>query len=272
MRPAAGTLAGFLCVLLLSATGCATSGGSSGGWVVVKQPESPPPPPAARKKSPPDSDRKARGQERAARNHMRSAYKFLQKGKPDHAIRELEKARNAFGDSFWFHYYLGGAYYLKGMYEKAGDSWKTGNRYTNDRRLRSRLRTCQSFAANFYEGDRGSIGFLRAAIDLDDENRQARDLLKDLSGSDRNFSQGRADVQVGFVRPSGRGSAREQGNDDLEGRMPDDDGAEGYGRSKYGKDKEKVDRKTGRSKEKKEKPKKIRDKDLFREYFLIEMD
>jgi tetratricopeptide (TPR) repeat protein len=235
----------------------------------VGQPESSPPPPSQQTK-PHKKEKNNRGQEQAARNHMRSAYRFLQKGKPDHAMRELEKARNKMGSSFWFHYYMGGAYYFKGMYELAGDSWKMAYQYTNDHHLRSRLRTCQSYSINYQKGDEPSIGFLRMAIDMDRGNLHAQDLLRDLGGSGSGSSDGKSDVQVGFMRPSGSMSGED--NRYEEQRDDDDDGRNGHSKGKKGQQKD--DKKHGKSgkKEKKEKKyKKIRDKNRFSEYFLIEM-
>jgi tetratricopeptide (TPR) repeat protein len=182
---------------------------------------------------------------------MRSAYRFLQKGKPDHAMRELEKARRKMGNNYWFHYYMGGAYYFKGLYEKAGDSWTIAFSYTNDYRLRSRVRTCQSFAVNYSKGDEPSIGFLRTALDMDRDNRHARELLEDLVGSG-----GGSDVQVGFMRPSESAGAK-------------DNNYKGKAKSEKGQGKD--DRKKGKSVKEKKKPKKIRDKDRFRGYFMVEM-
>ena len=230
MRPRTVIIIGLVAVFLLANMGCTTSNGSSGGWVVVGQPGSSPPPPSQQPK-PNKKEKNNKGQQVAAQNHLRSAYKFLQKGKPDHAMRELEKARNKMGINYWFHYYMGGAYYFKGMYEMAGDSWNVAFRFTNDYRLRSRLRTCQSFAINYREGDEPSIGFLRNAIDMDGENRQARELLEDLGGSRSDPSES----------------------------------------SKGKKGREKDGPKHGKSGKKKEKSKKIRDKERFSAYFLVEL-
>ncbi len=235
MYPKTAITTAIAALFLISTMGCATSGGSSSGWIVVGQPASSPPP-ASQKAKPPKSKKANKGQETAARNHIRSAYRFLQKNKPDHAIREMEKARSKMGSDFWFHYYMGGAYYFKGMYERAGDSWKIAYRYTNDYRLRSRLRTSQSFAVHQLKGDEPSRGFLRMAIDMDGDNRHAREFLEDLVGSEGSPSDGSYDQSKG---KKGRG---------------------------------KDNRKQGKSGSKKEKSKKIRDKDRFRAYFMIEME
>jgi tetratricopeptide (TPR) repeat protein len=268
MHPRTLIISAVVAMFLSALIGCTTSDGSSGGWVVVGQPKSSPPPP--QKQPPPPKYKKGnRGQDRAARNHIRSAYRFLQKNKPDHAMRELEKARNKMGKSFWFHYYMGGAYYYKGMYELAGDSWKMAYRYTKDYRLRSRLRTCQSFAIHYLKGDEPSIGFLNMAIDIDRDNRHARELLEDLVGSGGAPSDSsRTGVQVGFMRPSGR----DGGNREEELRELEDDDDKSFGRSKTKKGREKDDRKHGKPGKKKEKPEKIRDKERFKAYFLIEME
>ena len=223
----------IMIIFLFSVAGCATSDGSSSGWIVIGNQGSSPSSPG--KKPPKNNTKNNKGQQVAAQNHLRSAYRFLEKGKPDHAIREMEKARNKMGSDFWFHYYMGGAYYFKGMYEMAGDSWKIAYRYTNDYRLRSRLRTSQSFAVNHLNGDEPSIGFLRMAIDMDVDNRHARELLEDLVGSAGGASGG------------------------------------SYGGSKGKKGRGKDDHKRGKSENKKEKPKKIRDKDRFSAYFMVEM-
>ena len=270
MHPRTAIITGLAAVFLLANMGCTTSSGSSGGWVVVGQPESSPPP-ASQQPKPHKNKKNNRGQEQAARNHMRSAYRFLQKGKPDHAMRELEKARNKMGSSFWFHYYMGGAYYFKGMYELAGDSWKIAYRYTKDHRLRSRLRTCQSYSVNYRKGDEPSIGFLRMAIDMDRDNRHAMDLMRDLGGSGGSPSDGKSDVQVGFMRPSGSTPDGDDRYEEQKARERDDDDDERYGDSKGKKGQKKDDRKHGKSGKKKEKYKKIRDKNRFSAYFLIEM-
>jgi hypothetical protein len=201
---------------------------------------------------------------------MRSAYRFLQKGKPEHAMRELEKARSKMGQNFWFHYYMGGAYYFQGMYVLAGDSWKIAYRYTNDHRLRSRLRTCQSYAINYRKGDEPSIGFLRMAIDNDQDNRHARELLRDLGGSVQAPAGKKQPPQVGFMRSSGSGADEGRSHEDVKGRdQDDDDDRNGKSKGKKGRDKD--DQRHGKSGKKKDKYKKIRDKERFSAYFMIEM-
>jgi len=271
MVPRTAIVKALLAVFLFTTMGCATSGGSSGGWIVVGQPETTPPPASRQTAPPPKKEKYNKGQETAGRNHIRSAYRFLQKNKPDHAMRELEKARNKMGNSFWFHYYMGGAYYFKGMYDRAGDSWKIAYRYTRDYRLRSRLRTCQSFAIHYLEGDEPSIGFLRMAVDGDGDNLHARELLEDFVSSGVSPSNGRTDAQVGFMRPSGSVSGKGGGNRE-EGLKQNEEDDDGYGSSKIKKGREKNDRKHGKSGKKKGKPKKIRDKERFKAYFLIEME
>lgn len=167
---------------MLINTGCTTTGGTSDGWVVVNPPERTPPPPPPKKK-PPENAKKKRGQDQAGNNHLRSAYRFLEKNKADHALRELGKARYSLGNDFRVYYYMGGAYFYKRMYRKALDSWQTASRFTRDSRLRSRLRTCLAYALIHLEGDKGSIPYLRKAVDLDRENRHAMELLRGLENS-----------------------------------------------------------------------------------------
>ena len=262
-------------IFMLTTIGCVTSGESSGGWVVVGQPDStppPPPPPPSRHPSPSPKYKKDNyGQDRAARNHIRSAYRFLEKNKPDHALRELDKARDRVGADFWFYYYRGGAYYFKGMYGEASDSWRVANRHTKDHRLLSRLRTCRSFAVHHLEGDEKSIDLLRRAIDLDEKNREARELLKDLVGSMERPYERKSEPKVGFMRPSDNKTRADNGNEDGEDREYNDDETYESGRSKGHKGQAKDDRRYRKPEIKRKKLKKIRGKERFRKYFLIEV-
>jgi tetratricopeptide (TPR) repeat protein len=226
--------------------GCSTTGGSSGGWVVADR-TTKPPPTQHRPATAPEVKRGNQGQLIAARNHLRSAYRFLQKGKPEHAMRELEKARDKMGASYWFHYYMGGAYFLKGMYQRAEGSWDTALGYAGDGRMGSRLRTCQSFAVNYLRGDEPSIGLLKMALDLDRDNHQARELLEDLHSSGQV-----AGAQIGFMHPSERSEDKGVNGGNVESK------------GKKGREK-------GKSKKSRDKTGKIRDKELFRAYFLVEM-
>jgi len=256
--------------------GCTTTDGGSGGWIIVDQPETSPPP-SPQQPAPPKKVKKNRGQERAARNHINSAYRFMQKNKPDHAMKELEKAREKGVGGFWYHYYMGGCYYFKGIYDRAVNSWKAAYRHTQDHRLRSRLRTCQSYAVNYMKGDESSVGFLKMAIDTDGENRHARILMMDLTGVWPGFTDSRSNTQAGskpgFDDPSRSDDADDRyeedknkhKNDGTEGR------GDGKGKSKGKKGYDKDDTKNGKSGKKKDKYKKIRDKQNFSAYFLIEM-
>ncbi len=241
MRPRTVFLPVVILFFLVPLAGCVSSGGSGGGWVATGHPEAPPP--TERKAPPPDNRERDRGLERAARNHMRSAYRFLEKGKPDHAMKELEKARSKMGRDFWFHYYLGGAYYLKGMHREAQESWEMAFRFTADHRLRSRARTCQSFVVFTLQDEGASVGFLKNAVDLDRENGKARELLDDL----RTGQEGQKDQRVGFLKnqngppPSGKGREK----DDRKGK-----GGEKAGKGKG---------------------KKIQEQEQFRSYFFVEM-
>ena len=172
----------LLILFLLPGSGCVTTDGGSTGWVVLDSPSGPSSssPSASQGPSHPG---KAQGLQVAARNHLRNAYRFLENGKPDHAVKQLEKARGKMDRDFWFHYYLGGAFYLKGRYGDARDSWKRAYRFTRNPRLRSRIQTCLSFSAYKIEGHDSSVGFLRSALDLDRENRTARDIFNDMIAS-----------------------------------------------------------------------------------------
>lgn len=214
--------------IIFLGTGCATMDGGSGGWVIT---DSPSKTPGQSQQAPPEN---AKGQEVAARNHIRSAYRFLQKDKPDHAIRELDKARAKMGHDFWFNYYLGGAFYLKAMYPDAGKSWETAYSYTRDPRLRSRIMTCRSFAEYMISGQNRSVELLGRAIDLDGKNRSAREFLDDLKT---------APVEDQSRQPGIKGN-KDKTYKEKPGKGTDKGVSKG---------------------------KKIQDKDQFNSYFLVEM-
>ena len=257
MRPRTVIIIGLAAVFLLANMGCTTSNGSSGGWVVVGQPESSPPPPSQQPK-PNKKEKNNKGQQVAAQNHLRSAYRFLQKNKPDHAMRELEKARRKMGQNYWFHYYFGGAYYLKGMFSQARDSWENAFGYTKDYTLRSRIRTCQSFAIYNLDGEGPSRGILKKAVNMDKQNRTAWDLLQDLESLD-------TDHQPGYDKSSSSPYVQEKFG---QKGVPEDDSdkvtkkGQGKDKSKHGK----ADKKG-----KKGKKHRIQDGDQFRAYFMVEM-
>ena len=152
-------LAIAIALTLVTGSGCVTDDGrTTSGWVVIGDGNQSPP---RTSKEPSRHPGQGKGLENAARNHMRSAYRFLKKNQPDHALRELEKARRKMDRNYWYHYYMGGAFYMKGMYTRARDSWELAHRFTRDYRLRSRIRTCQSFVIFRVQGHQPSIGYLR---------------------------------------------------------------------------------------------------------------
>jgi tetratricopeptide (TPR) repeat protein len=265
----------FAAIFVLSVAGCVTTDGSNSGWVVVDQPSSSPPPTTKKHQPPPPPRHKEnRGQQVAAQNHLQSAYRFLQKDKPDHALRELEKARKKMRPNFWFHYYYGGAYYLKGMFGEARDSWERAYRNTQNYTLRSRIRTCQSFAIYNLDGHGPSIGVLEKAIKMDTRNRTARLLFQDLSGSDsyRSYDQpvNKKSSSSPYVQEKlgQRGGAED---DNMTYRNDRDEGESKYGNGDKKKD-EKTDKKKGKRKGKKKEMKyKIQDDEMFRVYFMVEM-
>jgi hypothetical protein len=178
-------LAIAVALAILGGSGCVTDDGTTtSGWVVIgDQNQSP-----HRSKQEPDKHSgKGKGHDNAARNHIHSAYRFLKKDKPDHALRELEKARSKMDRNFWYHYYRGGAFYMKGMYTQARDSWELAYRFTRDYRYRSRIRTCQSFVVFRIQGYQSSVGFLHKAVDMDRDNRTAKGLLDDLLAGQDNY-------------------------------------------------------------------------------------
>ncbi len=258
-------------IFLLAAPGCATTDGGSSGWVVIGDAKQPPP---QTRKEPKRHPGKGEGLEVAARNHIRSAYRFLQKGKPDHALRELEKARDKMGRDYWFHYHMGGAYYLKGMHAQARNSWEMAFSFSRDHRLRSRARTCQSFVIFRIQGQQPTIGFLRKAVDLDRDNRVARTLLDDLFASRQQPDQDHStdDDQPAYVKDMLKGSKYGTGGDkngsDRDGGS-DDRKLKTDKKGKAGQDKGKRPDKKSKSKEKKKY--RIEDKDQFTAYFFVEM-
>ena len=259
-------------ILFLAAPGCVTTDGSTtSGWVVIGDTKPSAPRTSNQQERHPG---KGKGLEVAARNHIRSAYRFLQKGKSDQAMRELEKARAKMGRDYWFHYYMGGAYYLKGMHAQARDSWERAYSFSRDYRLRSRARTCQSFAIFHLQGQQPSIGFLRKARDLDRDNRAARGLLDDFFASRQQPDQDRStgDDQPAFVKDMLKESKYGTGGDeDDSDRYGDsDDRQVGPGKKgKPGKDKGKGPDKKSKGKEKRRY--RIEDHEQFTSYFFVEM-
>jgi tetratricopeptide (TPR) repeat protein len=292
MRPERIAIALFIAFAIIGSSGCVTDDGTTtSGWVVIGDPGQSSP----RPRTQPDSHAgQGKGLEKAARNHIRSAYRFLKKDKPDHALRELEKARRKMDRTFWYHYYMGGAYYMKGMYGRARDSWELAYRFTRDYRLRSRIRTCQSFVVFRIQGYKPTIGFLRKAVDMDRDNGTARGLLDDLyrdrdryeedRRDDRHSSSAKQPAFVGeFLDKSKYGDRDDDREDDRDSdryrdrdRYDDDDRDHpGKKDKKYKEDKPKKDKEEKyKGKKPSKKPRKkyrVEDDGKFRAYFFIQM-
>jgi hypothetical protein len=162
------------------------------------------------------------------------------------------------GQDYWFHYYFGGAYYIKGMFGQARDSWENAYGYTKDYTLRSRIRTCQSFAIYNLDGEGPSRGVLKKAVNMDKENHTAWDLLQDLGGLD-------TDRQPGYDKSSSSPYVQEKFGQKT-GPEKDDENV-----TKKGKGKDKPKHGKTDKKSKKDKKRKIQDVQQFRAYFMIEM-
>ncbi|MDF1536971.1 MAG: hypothetical protein P1S46_10820 [bacterium] len=260
------SLAIAVSIAILAVSGCVTSDGRSNrGWVVIGDTTNPPP---RTGRDPEPHPGKGKGLDVAARNHIRSAYRFLKNDKPDHALRELEKARGKMDSDFWYHYYLGGAYYMKGMHSQARDSWEMAYRFTQDYRLRSRIRTCQSFVVFRIQGQQPTLGFLRNAVDMDLDNGTARGLLDDLF-ADREHPESRSGSggdQPAFVRDMLENSKYETSDEDKDNdRHNDSDGRETGPGKKGGPGHDK------KSKDKEKKRYRIEDNEQFAAYFFVEM-
>jgi tetratricopeptide (TPR) repeat protein len=277
-----GVLVAVMAALLLISTGCTSTGGASDGWVVVDPPERTPPPPPpqpARKTKPPEHARKNRGQEQAGNNHLRSAYRFLEKNRADHALKELEKAGSSLGTDFRVYYYMGGAYFYKGMYDRASDTWQAAYRYTRNARLRSRLRTCQAYALIHIEGDPGSIPFLEKAIDLDAENRHAEELLRSLERTRERKTGTKKDFEKDPRHPPRSGTVEHSrfAEELIRGKYDTDHNVDRrHGDEDYYEDRDFEDGKPGRKGQGKDHGDKVPDMDIrdltqFKGYFLIEM-
>ncbi len=221
----------FLVSLSVACTGCQTTAGSSFGAAIgIGQPSrtaaaAPPPPP------PPPRNA---GQEQAGRNSLRNAYKFLEKGMPDHARKELMKAQERLGRDFWYNYYMAGALQMEQKPTEANDYFEMALRYSPSDGLRSRVRVCQSFLYFAMDQDSKSGQMLDLAIQLDSGNRAAVSLRDDLVA-------GQSD----------------QGEDDGEN-----------GKGKKGKKDKEKDKGKGKGKGK---SKKLGSKDEFVSYFLVQM-
>ena len=265
----------FAAIFLFSVAGCATTDGSNSGWIVVDPPSSSPPPKAEKQPPPPPPRYNGnRGQQKSAQNHLRSAYRFLQKSKPDHALRELEKARRKMEPNYWFYYYYGGAYYLKGMFGEARNSWENAYRNTRDYPLRSRVRTCQSFAIYYLDGQGPSSRVLEKAFNLDQRNSTARELYQDLTGSDPYRSDDRSAYNQQSSSPYvqeklGQKDEPEDRNKTYANERGKDDSNHGNGDKN--KDMKKGKKKKDKKDHKNDKKFKIQDNEQFRIYFMVEM-
>ena len=197
-----GTAAALVCLAFLA--GCSTA--HYGGGLTIETGE----PTPTTKTRPPSAQK---GMETAAANHIRSAHRFLAKGMPDNAIRELDKAREKSGTSFWYFYLLGGAQYQRGSYSQAADYWEMSLRYAGgDVVLLSRIKTCQSYAFLGVRSTDTAIELAEAAIQYDSGNREARVLLGDLtqpSGKAGGKGRGKGKGK-GQNKGQGKGSRSEQ--------------------------------------------------------------
>jgi tetratricopeptide (TPR) repeat protein len=128
------------------------------------------------KKTPPQAQK---GQDTAAENHIRSAYRFLEKGMPDKAEKELQKARAKSSQSYWYYYYMGGINFYRGMYKDAQNQWELAFKYAYSSASQSRVRTCQSFAFYSYGNMTKSRDCLQIALEIDSGNSMARILISD---------------------------------------------------------------------------------------------
>jgi tetratricopeptide (TPR) repeat protein len=197
----------FLILIGLAAVtaGCETPGGASyGGGIVIGSGggRSVPPPPSR----PPAA---SKGLDQAARNHIRSAYRFMEKGMPDKARRELLKAERKASRTFWYNYYLGGIYYQKGMYEDANRSWDLAFQYSEgDLSLRTRIRTSQAFAYFQIGQTEQSRNSLELALKIDSGNQTAHALLRDFDTVDKQDKPGKGSSGKGKNKNKGRGKGK----------------------------------------------------------------
>jgi tetratricopeptide (TPR) repeat protein len=278
---------------LLACAGCVSTS-DTGGWVIIDKPETSKAPPPAKKK-PPARDMGPPGKRRAAENHLRSAYRFLQKNKPDHALKELQKAGSSRYNDFWIYYYSGGAYYFKGMYGKANEQWDKAYRHAGEYNLKSRLRTCQSYVAYRLEDAEGAAGYLKRALDLDGRNRQARLLLEDLESHmdrpDTHRSWNRQEQEhpaydeqpersryvndkIGGSGGAGQGDANSSDDNLYSARYGKDEGKQvrsGEFDPSHGKKGPPPKNRKPKSRDKRRKGPILEDPGDFRTYFLIEM-
>ncbi len=120
---------------------------------------------------------KQKGLDQAAMNAVRNAYKFLEQGKPQKALKELEKARRKAPNNYWVNYYSAGAYHQLGEYRQARPYWDAAFDNADDPALRSRVRTAEAFT-RYMDGERDQARTsLRMALEMDGGNVRARELL-----------------------------------------------------------------------------------------------
>jgi tetratricopeptide (TPR) repeat protein len=138
--------------------------------------------------------------DQAATNQVRSAYRFLEQGKPDKAIKELEKARRMAPDNYWVNYYSAGAYHQLKDYGNARHYWNVAQVSAETPGDRSRVRTAKAFSE--YLGGRVDEArlSLRFAVEMDGGNVKARDLLAQIAAPTRaGQPQAAAAVRLGDI-------------------------------------------------------------------------
>ena len=192
-------LASICCILFLA--GCSSMGEISygGGGVVIGE--------GSGKKTPPQAQK---GQDTAAQNHIRSAYRFLEKGMPDKAEKELQKARAKSSRSYWYYYYMGGINFYRGMYKDAQDQWELAFKYADSSASQSRARTCQSFAFYYYGNPTKSRDSLQIALEIDSGNSMARILIADFDNAE-NSSGNKGKGKKGKSQNKANGKGHDKG-------------------------------------------------------------
>jgi len=124
---------------------------------------------------------KGKGLDKAAMNQVRNAYKFLEQGKPEKALQELEKARRMAPDNYWVNYYSAGAYHQLKDYRRARQFWGAAEGGAENQEQRSRVRTAQAFTDFVDGGADQARASLRVALDMDGGNVRARELLAEVN-------------------------------------------------------------------------------------------
>ncbi len=178
-------MAAMLAVLLSVSPGLAAPAGGhqeEGGFLVARNDKGPGDQGAGREdKGGHEKKAKKKDLDQAAMNQVRNAYKFIEQGKPQKAIEELEKAHRMAPDNYWVNYYSAGAWHQLRDYARAHRFWEHAEEAAETPAERSRVRTARAYTEyQSGQAEQARVS-LKLAVEIDGGNLRARELLAQVS-------------------------------------------------------------------------------------------